>query len=150
MTAVIINIAESHIISVFLFAAPLVMLLLSFVPRFRHPNRLAAFNKRLHQLPILLVLIIYYGVIYQMLYFNQFYTLKALPDDDWVLLYRMPHSSRILDRKSILKINLENLNTDAKGMARIQIMLEDGELLHSARLDRKQAENHVAALNKIL
>jgi len=150
MTVLLVHAAEDHIVSLILFAAPFILWLLSLLPSLRKPSRLADFNKRLKHLPALVTLIIYYGLIYKMLYFNQFYTLTASAQGDWLLQYRMPHSSRTLDKNLITKIDKEDLNSIGRGMARIQIRLENGDLLYSARLNRQQAKDYVVQLNKLL
>ncbi|MCU7960209.1 MAG: hypothetical protein KZQ58_09465 [gamma proteobacterium symbiont of Bathyaustriella thionipta] len=150
MTTLVIQAAESHMVSVLLFSAPLILWLLSRIPSFQKPSRLADFNRRWKHIPMLFILLIYYAYLYQSLYFNQFYTLTASPQSDWVLQYRMPHSSRTLDKRQIIKIDKDDMNTIGKGMARLQIRLENGDLLRSARLNRQQAKEYVTQLNKLL
>jgi hypothetical protein len=106
-------------------------------------------SKRLYGLPLFVLLLGYYGLLYWWLFYDQFYRLEVQPRGLWKLEYRLPTRSYTLADKDIAALDLESGDLRTYRMTRLVIVTVDGERYPSAQVSERQAEEYRAIVAQL-
>ncbi|XOV84034.1 MAG: hypothetical protein ACFHXK_02735 [bacterium] len=99
-------------------------------------------------LPLLLLLVVYYAVIWQWLFYNQFYAVTKKSETQWVLEYLAPSRSHPIDPSNLVDISTQDISSVTGGSSTTRLVLKtrDGRTFRSAQIARHRADDHVQKL----
>jgi len=104
--------------------------------------------ERFGYLPLLVMLAAYYGLIWQWLFYGQFYAVLDDSETQWRLEYLAPKRHASIDVARISSISKQNAYsaTGASTTARLLVEMDDGRVLRSAQMAYHKAEDHLQRL----
>jgi hypothetical protein len=98
---------------------------------------------------VLAPLLLYYGVLYWWLFYDQFYELNWSADTTWRLSYRLPSRSYTVAVADISDLRIVTGDLRTYRMARLQITTRDGHRWLSAQLKPSVAEDYLRQLQRL-
>ncbi len=128
-------------------SAPLVILMVAWQQR--AASQLSwgwQISKRLYGLPLVVLLLGYYALLYWWLFYDQFYRLEVRPEGLWKLEYRLPTRDKIIATSNIADLALESGDLRTYQMMRLVIVTASGERYPSAQISERQAQQYRAIL----
>lgn len=152
MEAISIPPSGAYFAARFFSVLPLVVFLVAWIAR-RMQGEIGLWGaSRFGYLLLVLVLVAYYGVIWNWLFRGQFYDVTSISDSRWDVGYRMPPRIESLDPRDIARISGENLGSITGGATtgRIVIELADGTRVRSAQVARHRIAGYIDALQALL
>jgi hypothetical protein len=128
-------------------SAPLVILIVAWRQgATRRLSRAWQISKHLYGLPLIVLLLGYYALLYWWLFYDQFYRLEVQPGGFWKLEYRLPARDKIIATRDIADLVLESGDLRTHRMTRLVIITADGKHYPSAQITERQAKEYRAIL----
>ena len=149
MEILIIQPGGAYQAALYFSAIPLLILLVVWLIR-RHRGEAGLWlARRIGYMPLILLLLVYYGIVWRWLFYDQFYSVQRLSESAWELEYLMPRRSEVISTREMVGISADDITSISGGMTttRIAIAMQDGRLYRSAQIARYRVNDDIASLH---
>lgn len=150
MHAIHFNISGNIVAALFFFSLPLIIVLTGGLARGKGMDDKRWQFARCHlYLPLLAPLLIYYGVIYRWLFYDQFYWIEIENDGDVRLEYYLPSRTKTISARDISHIESFSGDLWTYKTVRIFIVMTDGTQHRSAQVSPWDENFYLSLLNRL-
>ncbi len=150
MHAIHFNVMGNVIAALFFFSLPLLIIVAGALARRKGvESKRWLFAKRYGYLPLLVPLVLYYGIIYRWLFYDQFYWITIEQNGAWRLEYYLPSRTRTITASEISHIESFTGDIWTYKTARILVVMADGKRHMSAQLSRWDEDLYLNFLNQL-
>ncbi len=150
MHAIHFNIMGNIVAALFFFSLPLIIVVAGALARRKGTdNKRRQFARRHLYLPLLAPLLLYYGVIYHWLFYDQFYWIEIEKDGDLRLEYYLPSRTKTISARDISHIESFSGDLWTYKTVRIFIVTTDGKQHRSAQVSRWDEHLYLSLLNRL-
>ncbi|MDX1528546.1 MAG: hypothetical protein R3337_07950 [Gammaproteobacteria bacterium] len=150
MHAIHFNVTGNIVAALFFFSLPLIIVLAGALARGKGiDDRRWQFARRHLYLPLLAPLLLYYGVIYSWLFYDQFYWIEIEKDGELRLEYYLPSRTITISSKDISHIESFSGDLWTHKAVRIFIVMTDGTRHRSAQVSRWDENLYLTLLNRL-
>lgn len=150
MQAIHFNVMGNVTAALFFFSLPLVIVVAGALARRKSAeNKRWLFAKRYLYVPLLVPLLLYYGLIYRWLFYDQFYWITIENDGIWRLEYYLPSRTKTISSSDISHIETFTGDLWTFKTVRILIVTTDGKRHMSAQVSRWDERLYLNLLNQL-
>lgn len=150
MHAIHFNVTGNIVAALFFFSLPLIIVLAGALARRRGiDDKRWRFSRRHLYLPLLVPLLLYYGVIYRWLFYDQFYWVEIEKDGDLRLEYYLPSRTRTISAGDISHFESFSGDLWTYKTVRIFVVTTDGTRHRSAQVSRWDENFYLSLLNRL-
>lgn len=149
MHAIHFNSMGNVVAALFFFSLPLFIVVAGALARGENAE-----SKRWHlarrygYLPLLIPLILYYGIIYRWLFFDQFYRIHIDESGAWRLVYYLPPRERVIQARNIERVDYFTGDIWTYKTIRILISTADGKQYLSAQVSPRDKDFYINLLTR--
>ena len=150
MTVVDFNVRGNIVAALFLMSLPLIVVLIGMLAVRR--GRTSAgwrFNRRLHQLPVIVCLALYSAVIYRQFFYDQFYWLTVTEEGRWQFEYYLPSRTVAIDPATIRDIRAFTGDLWTYRDVRLVIETSGGRVFTSTQVSRHDEGTSMEILTRL-
>lgn len=150
MQAIQFNVTGNVTAALFFFSLPLIIVVAGALARRKSAeNKRWLFAERYLYLPLLAPLLLYYGLIYRWLFYDQFYWIAVERNGDLRLEYYLPSRSRTITVGDISHFESSTGDLWTFKSVRILIVTTDGKRHSSAQVSRWDESLYLNLLNQL-
>ncbi len=150
MHAIHFNVTGNIVAALFFFSLPLIIVLAGALARRNGTDdKRWQFTRRYLYLPLLAPLLLYYGVIYSWLFYDQFYWIEIEKDGELRLEFYLPSRTTTISSRDISHIESFSGDLWTYKSVRIFIVMTDGTRHRSAQVSRWDENLYLNLLNRL-
>lgn len=150
MQAIHFNVTGNVTAALFFFSLPLIIVIAGALARRKSAeNKRWLVAKRYLYLPLLAPLLLYYGLIYRWLFYDQFYWMAVETNGDLRLEYYLPSRSRTITVGDVSHFEIFAGDLWTYRTVRILIVTTDGKKHMSAQVSRWDESLYLRLLNQL-
>lgn len=151
MQEIAFNPGGAYVAAVYLSLGPVIILIIAyFVRKSGRATDRWGVTKRYWFLPIGIPLVLYYGIIYWWLFYDQFYRIVIHDGITWELEYKIPTRIKAISGNDISAIRSVTGDMRTYRSARILILTKDGKRYLSSQISKRDTEYYLKILKRYL
>lgn len=151
MQGIVINPAGAYTAAFYFSLLPGVILIFAYLRRKRGKSTGKwEVSRQYWYLPIDLPVLLYFGLIYWWLFYDQFYRIIIQSNDSWKLEYLMPKRTKVIFSSDISEIQAVTGDIRTYKMTRILILTKDGKRYLSAQISQGETKDYLEIITKYL
>ena len=150
MQAIHFNVTGNIVAALFFFSLPLIIVLAGALARWKGiDDKWWQFTRRHLFLPLLAPLLLYYGLIYRWLFYDQFYWIEIEKGGEIRLAYYLPSRTTTISSRDIAHIESFSGDLWTYKSVRIFIVMTDGTRHRSAQVSRWDENLYLTLMSRL-